>query len=179
MDAHLPIPRLQLFERKGIIIILSIFGVNGDGKDISEIPALFIFIVGDFPWDAFSIFFNFSRKCQGKVMFGQNGLHLNIMLPGITENIRNLSKWVFRMLRPFSNACNSLLAVTGPLKLIQGYEYIYRHVPAVGNKECKLFCNLHNADILFLCPFLDLNDTPFRLFIFSFREEPNLYNIPV
>ena len=94
MHTHFPMAVFHLLQTDGIVEVLSIGWVDGDGEYFTEVAAAFDFVFADVNRNPIRFFFNIFWKLDGVFVCSQDTFHLNIVLAGLAEHADHLSEGV-------------------------------------------------------------------------------------
>ena len=147
----------------GIIEILRILGVNRDGEDLTKILS-----GSDLPFrnicrDSFCFSLCCFQEGQRKFKFGQDRLHLHLVIAGLSKNLDDFPERILRVFGPFADGYNHLLSVSCTVQILFRNIDIYWHRSIVRDHESEIFRYLQDADKLCFVSFDDLYDLPFPL----------------
>ena len=109
--ADLPDAVLDLAHRECVVEILGVGGVDGEGRHLAEVAAPGDFAGRDVPVDGCGGLLDLGFEAVGEVVFGQDGVHLGIVVPGDSEAFDELPDGAFASGLPVDDAHDDLLAV--------------------------------------------------------------------
>ena len=92
MDSDFEVPVRKLPERKGIVEVFRIFGVDCEGEGVAEIAASLQVLLGDDIGDAVGCVLDLRLESVRETIFSEYGMHLGVVLPGRSEHIDNVSE---------------------------------------------------------------------------------------
>ena len=142
MNANFPIAIIQLTGRKGIIEILSVFRVDRESRDATEILTLGNFLFRDCIRYLFCRLLNVSRIFIWQVELSQDSIHLRIVVTGRPQDIDHLTQRVLSLFRPFGDTDDRFVAG------LAAFQFVFRNKDVVckrlvfRNKESKTFGHL-------------------------------------
>ena len=142
MNANFPIAIIQLTGRKGIIEILSVFRVDRESRDATEILTLGNFLFRDCIRYLFCRLLNVSRIFIWQVELSQDSIHLRIVVTGSPQDIDHLTQRVLSLFRPFGDTDDRFVAG------LAAFQFVFRNKDVVckrlvfRNKESKTFGHL-------------------------------------
>ena len=91
MHAYLVVAVFQFAEAEGIVVVLGVRGVDGEGEGAAEVPAVRAVLVGDSVRDLIGGVFHFLGEAVGKAEFGQDGVHLRLILSGHAQDVHYMA----------------------------------------------------------------------------------------
>ena len=129
MHPHLPIPVGELANGEGVVEVLGIGRVDGEGGHPAHILAAFDFRFRNAGLNFVSGFFELFGEVVGEVELGQDGVHFGVVVPRVPQHVYHLARGIFGRFGPFGDANNHLLPVLGAVQRPQRHKNIRRHGP--------------------------------------------------
>ena len=126
MYAYLIAIILQRTERYGIIEVLGILRVDGESEYRPKIFSSGKLFFCDLPIQTVGCLFHLLGIDIRQSEFGQNGIHLGIVVSGRSQYGLYLSDGILGLLRPFEYSDYYLIAVFGVAEVVFGDENIIR-----------------------------------------------------
>ena len=143
--AHLHVAVGQRLEREGIVVVLCIFGVDGESGDGAEVLSAFIIFLGRRE-DVLGLFLGLWREVEREVVFGEDGLHLHVVVARAAEPFDDASHGVVHALWPVGHLHQGFLAVGGSGQFVERDEDVHNHRTAVAHQEGKAVLPLNDSD---------------------------------
>ena len=158
MHAHFPHALLTGgSHRKGVVEVLGVVGVDGEGEHIAEILAPRYFGFADAVADVFGLALHVLGIFVWQVIFGQYGMHLGIVFALVPQHIDHFAHRVALFLGPIDDAHHSLVARPSALEAGYGHEDVAGQRAVLGEQEGVVVAHLQFAHKGVLCPFYNLH----------------------
>ena len=125
----------QLLQTDGIIEVLGIGRVDGDGEGFAEIAAFLDFVPANGNGNPIGFFFNLFRKLYRIFVRCQDGFHLHIVLARLTKHADDFAKGVARAIGPVGEVDDDLHSILGTIEVATRDEDIDRHPVHIGTDE--------------------------------------------
>ena len=100
MDAHLVVAVVQLAERQGVVVVLGIRRVDGEGEDLPEVLATGAVLVGDFVGNGIRGVLHGLVELVRKAELRQDGVHLGVVLAGHAQHVHDVADGARLAARP-------------------------------------------------------------------------------
>ena len=85
---------LHLLQADGIVEVLGIGRVDGDGEGLAEVAALFDFVLADFDGNLAGFLLHLLGKLDGVFVGGEDAFHLHVVLARLAEHAGDFAKGV-------------------------------------------------------------------------------------
>ncbi len=92
VHAHLEVAVFELPEAEGVVKVLGVGGVDGEGERVPEVPPVGAVFVGDGLGDAVGRILHLFLKAVGKAELGQDGVHLGVVLSGHAQHVHHVAE---------------------------------------------------------------------------------------
>ena len=134
--ANLPQVLSERAYREGIVKVLCVLWVYCKRRDVTEVLALLIVLLGDFGAYLVSSFLHTLRVLIRKAVLRQYRVHLNIVVALLTQHVGHLAYNILVVLRrPHHHLHQGLVAVLAALQLVLRYYYVVGKAATVGRQE--------------------------------------------
>lgn len=127
MYAHLPYAVFDLADREGVVEVLGIRRVDGEGRYLAEVAPGGVIGFGDRRRNGLGRIFDLLLEMVGQAVFGQDGVHLGIVLSGAAQYLDQLSGGAFGTQRPVRDADHDFVAVLYVRVVPLGEIDVHRH----------------------------------------------------
>ena len=117
MHADLPVAVGELADREGVVEVLGVARVDGEGCDAAEVLATGHLLGGDAGVDAVGGLLDVLGIAVGEAELGQDGVHLGVVLTLGAQDVDDLATGVHLVVLPLRDAGHGLVAVLAPLEL--------------------------------------------------------------
>ena len=91
MDTDLVVAVVQLAERQGVVEVLGVGRVDGEGEDLAEVLAACAVLVGDDVGDEVGGVLHLFLELVGEAELRQDGVHFGIVLAGHAQDVHNVA----------------------------------------------------------------------------------------
>ena len=115
---------LQHLYADGIVKVLGIVRVYGEGEHVAHVAAAVDFLLGNLLGDAVGYGLHVLGVGVRQAELRQDGMHLGIVLASASQNVHHLADGVLGAFRPLHHADNGLVAVLALLQEVLGDEYV-------------------------------------------------------
>ena len=122
--------------------------VDGKGGDTAEVFAAGNFLGRDAGVEAFGGALHALRIFVRQAVFGENGVHLRLIVARAAEHVNHLAHRTFRAFGPVGDFHHGLVAVLRRAEIFFGDEDIGGEGAAFGHEEAVTALHLHGADKL-------------------------------
>ena len=139
VHAHLPEAVVELAYGEGIVEVLGIVRVDGEGAHAAEVLASLQVGRGDFGAYLIGGLLHMGGILIGQSVLGQDGMHLDRVLARLAQHVDHFAHNVFRLLAgPLCNLDHRLVARDTILELLLGYHDVVDEDVALGDEESKV-----------------------------------------
>ncbi len=178
-DVHPDFPPsiAQRFDAQGIVKVLGIDGVNGEGQRIAEVAAALNFFGVQGLWDGFGFLFDRLREVVGQAVFVEDGVNLGIVVAALTEDFHHFALRVLLGVVPFGQFDHDHVAVFAACELLEGDVKIGAHFAGIRHQKGMLGGHLEGAHVAVSCALHDRHHLPFELAFVSGWKELNAHLI--
>ena len=145
VHAHFPPLAFEVADGEGIVKVLGIVGVDGEGRHFAEILAASDFLGRDVGRKAFGSILHVLRIAIGQSVFGQDAVHLGVVLALASEDVNDLADGALRVGGPFRYLDHRLVALLAVLEFILWNKYVGGQRAVLGDEETKAFLHLQFA----------------------------------
>ena len=163
MDADFPDAVLDFTHRESVVEVLGVGRVDGEGRHLAEVAALGDLAGRDTTVDRLGSLLDLGFEAVGEFVFGQNGVHFGIVVPGDAEAFDELADGAFAAGLPVGDADDDLLAVAHVGIGVPRQIDVHGHAPRLYADEDLMGSDLGDADIGFAAAFDDAGDLAFEL----------------
>ena len=122
MYAHFPNSLFQFADGEGVIEVLGILGVDGEGGYTPEVLASGYFLGGDFGGYLVGCFFYGGGVDVWQAEFREDGMHLGGVVSGASQDVYYLADGIFGFVGPFHYLDDSLVARLAAFQFLFGDE---------------------------------------------------------
>jgi len=133
--AYFPQAVLQAADGEGVVKVLSVLGVDGEGRDGAEVFAAGYLFGGNLVGDAFGRLLYGCRITVGQAVFGQDGVHLGGVVARTAQDVDDLSDGVLGLVGPFDNLHHGLVAALAAFQFVFGDEDVVGQRAVFGDEE--------------------------------------------
>ena len=179
VDTHLPVAVFHLLQADGIVEVLGVGRVDGDGEGLAEVTAFLDFGVTDFYRNLCGLTLHLFRKLDRIVMGSEDGFHLHIVLAGLAEHADNLTEGVARAVGPVGKVDDDLHAVLGAFEVASWDEDVDRHPLHIGTDEDVAVGDGEHAHKLGVAAFEHLHDFAFGLAVVTLGKHGHAHAVAV
>ena len=145
--------------RQGIVEVLRIGRVDGEGKHIAEVLAAGYLLRRDAGVDFVGSLLHALRIFVGQAVLGKDGVHLHVVIALLAKYIDDLSDEVLRLLRrPLRDFHHSLLARFAAFQFFLRYEHVLSEDVAFRNEEGVVLLHLQDTHGLVVLALKNLGD---------------------
>ena len=155
MDAHLPHAVADFADRQRVVEVLGVGRIDGEGHRLPEVAPLGVVFAGDAPVDGFGCRPPPPLDPVAGLVFGQNGVHLGVVLARLAQNVDQFAHGAFRAGRPFGDAYDDLVAVFHVRAVALVEVDVDGHLARVDTHEDIVFVDFGRADVAFAAAFDD------------------------
>ena len=156
MHSDLPIAVGKLADREGVVEILGVARVDGEGGDAAEILALGHLLFCDTLADLLGCFLHIFGIFVREAELGEDGVHLGVVLPFRSEDVEDFAARVHLVVAPAGDAGHGLVAVLAPFELVARDDDVGGEEFRVGHERRIILVDLDCADKLLLLGLHDL-----------------------
>ena len=179
VHAYLPMAIGQLLERNGIVEVLGVGRVDGDGEDVTEVLPFLDFRLLNLSGYLFSFLFDLLRKFQRIVVRQQDRFHLHVVVAWIAQHPDDFAKGVARVLRPVHQVHHYLLTVAGTVQLALGHKDVDRYRIHVGCHKHIPVRDVQHPHEVGTFPLKHLHNLTFGLLALALRKHGHLHPVPM
>ena len=162
MYAHLPHAVFDLADREGVVEVLGVRRVDGEGRYLAEVAPGGIIGFGDRRRNGLGRIFDLLLEMVGQAVFGQDGVHLGIVLSGAAQYLDQLSGGAFGTQRPVRDADHDFVAVLYVRVVPLGEIDVHRHAPGIHLDEDGVVAHVGRAHVLLAAALHDAGDLAFE-----------------
>ena len=146
MYAYLEVAVFEWAYRQGVVKVLGVAGVDGEGGDVAHVDALGHFLVGYARTDFVGGLLDVLRVFVGQAVFGQDGVHLGVVLAVASQYVLDLAEGRLLVFGPLGDAHDGLVAVLGALELLARDDDVGGEELRVGVQHTELLLEADSAD---------------------------------
>ena len=132
VHAHFPQPASQAADGQGVVEVLGVLGVDGEGGDVAEVLATGYFLGGDFVGNLVGRCLHVFRIIIRQAKLCQDGVHFCVVFPRPSQDIYHLSNGVFRLVWPFDDFHYGFVSALAAFQLVFGDEYVVGQSTVLG-----------------------------------------------
>ena len=147
VDADLPYPVAELAYREGVVEVLGVGRVDGEGRRCAEIPPLGVIPGRNRSRNGCGRGFHLLVEAIGEVEFGQDGVHLGVVFTRHAQHVEQLARGTFRALGPLRDADDDLLAAREPGVAFARKVDVHRHLARIDFHEDFVRRDLCDPDV--------------------------------
>ena len=163
VNTHFPQTRLERTDGERIVEVLGILRVDGKGGDFAEVLAFGIVFRSDDVRYLFGGLFHGLGIYIRQSELGQDGVHLGVVVTGLSQDVHYLSDRILGILRPFHHLHYGLVAVLSTLQHVAGDEDVIGQRAVFGEEEGIVFFHFQRSHEGVLGTFQDFNHFSFHL----------------
>ncbi len=178
VHAHFDVTVFQLAVGEGVVEVLGVGGVDGEGEHVAEVAAGGHLFFGGFA-DFLGLVFGLFGELQGEVVFGEDGLHLHVVVAGFAQALDHFAHGVVHAFGPVGHLHEHLLAVFGAAEVVDVDEDVDVHGAAVADHEGEALLLLDDADEACLGALDDFHHLSFGLVHLALREHEHADGVAV
>ena len=179
VDAHAVETALKHLEGEGVVEVLGIGGVDGEGGHVAEVAAAQDLLFRDFRGDRFGLQLDGFREGDREVALGEDAEHLHIVAAGLAEHVEDFADGIAVVARPVEDAHHHLVAGLGFAQVFAGDDDVAAQNRVVGHEEGDALLDVDGADELPFTALHDLDHLTFKAFAFAGGEEDHLHEVAV
>ena len=128
VHTHFPMAVRQLLQRDGVIEVLRVGGVDGDGEHLAEVAAFLYLVLANLGGNLAGFLLYLFRELY-RVF---DGFHFHVVLARLAEHAGDFAEGVARAVGPIDEVGDDLVAVFGAMQAAARDEDIDRHPVHVG-----------------------------------------------
>ena len=132
----------KLPETQGIVEVLGIAGVDGEGQHVAEILTPLHVGRRDVTADVGGSILDVLRISVRQVELGKNGMHLRLVVAGAPQHLHDLADRVLGTVGPLRDAHDGLVAGAPTLEHRLRYEDVIVHRAVLGEQERELLAHV-------------------------------------
>ena len=159
--AHLPEVLAEGTDGEGIVKVLGIVGVDGEGKHVAHVDAAGYLVGRDDVADVVGGILHGKRILVGKSKLGEDGVHLHVVVASFTKDVHYLTYGVAGSLGPLYNLHYGLVAALAALELVARDEDVIVERAALGEQEGIVALHLEDTYESIVGPLEDLHHLAF------------------
>ena len=163
VDTHFPHAFLDRADGDGIVEVLGIARVDGEGEHIAEVLALGNLLGRDAWVDAVGSLLHSLWVFVWQTKLSQDGMHLSVVVSALAEDVNHFADRVAGILWPRGDLHQCLLARVSSLQLVDRDEDVVRQRTVGIDEEGKLLAHLQTADERLLVALDDFDDLSVNL----------------
>ena len=179
MHADLPDAVPDPAHRKRVVEVLGVGRVHREGRYLPEVAACGDLLGGDAAVDGLCGLLYFGVEAVGQLVFGQNGVHLRVVVARHAEPFDQLAHGAFAAFGPVGDADHDLFAVLHVGVLLFREVDVHRHAARVGPHEDLVRAHLGHADVGFAAAFDDARDFAFEFPVAAAVDGHHLHAVAV
>ena len=146
----------------GVWEVLGVRRVDGEGRYLAEVAPGGIIGFGDRRRNGLGRIFDLLLEMVGQAVFGQDGVHLGIVLSGAAQYLDQLSGGAFGTQRPVRDADHDFVAVLYVRVVPLGEIDVHRHAPGIHLDEDGVVAHVGRAHVLLAAALHDAGDLAFE-----------------
>ena len=158
VDAYLPAALAGGADAQGVVEVLGVPGVDGEGGHGAEVLALCHLLGGDAGVDVAGGLLHGLGVFVRQAELGQDGVHLGVVLALPAEDVEDLSYGVHLVLRPGGDSGDGLVARLAAAQAVAGYDDVGGQELGVGHQGGVVALHLEGADEVLVVALDDLDD---------------------
>ena len=179
MYAHFPLTLFERTDRNGVVKVLGVLRVNRYGQHIAHVEAAGHFFGRDSGFYFLGSAFYVGGILVGQTVLGKDGVHFGIVFALLTKDVYHLPYGTLRILGPFHNLHQSLVACLTTLERRLGNKNVGRQRAAFGNEEGVILFHLELPDKGILHAFHNLRYLRLTSMPMSAGKHRNSYAVAV
>ena len=147
-DVHpdFPMAVLQLLDAQGVVEVLGVGRVDGEGGDVAEVAATGNFVLRDNLADALRFGLHFLGEFKGQTELSHDGVNLRLVATGSPEVADNLAhRLAAAVLRKLGDAHQHLVAVARLVQQVRRHKHVEVHLAVVWFNKTQGALNLDAA----------------------------------
>src|SRR5690349_9307253 len=142
MNSNLIISIFEFQERKSIVKIFCIEGVDGECCDLTEVAALFDFFASNSFCNFFRLVLNIFREAKWQIELCHDGVDLGFIFSCLAQNFDNLCLRLAIIFTPPGHFNNNFVAGFCSVDILCIDEKILMYLPKIWNNESVVRRNL-------------------------------------
>ena len=165
MYADLVVPVFQPADRERVVEILRIGRIDRECRHAAHVASRGDLLVGDRFGNFLSFFLDLLGIAVRQIEFGENRMHLGIVVARLAEHVDDLSFGAAHRIGPTRDLYEHLFAAFRAMQGARRHENIRRHLTAVdaNEREGVALGHLDDADVVLLRPLDDFDDLAFGI----------------
>ena len=177
MYADLPHAFACRANRERIVKVLCVHWVNCECGDVTEVLTLCYLFLGYVCRQLGSGLLDSLGVLVRQAIFGQDGVHLGIVLSALAKYVNDLAHGVLAVQWPFKELDNGFVAVLATLEQVLWNEYVVRHKAVLGNEESVVLLYVQFADECVMHTLYNLHHLAFASTASAAGEERHAYKV--
>ena len=113
VDAHLPTAVVEAADGQGVIEVLGVDGVDGEGDHVAHVDAAGHLVGRDAGVYPLGLAGHLGRVAVGQAEFGEDGVHLGLVVAGVAQHVDYLAYGVLGLGGPAGDAGHGFLSLAG------------------------------------------------------------------
>ena len=179
VHAHLPDAVAHLAHREGVVEVLGVGRVHREGRRVAEVAARGDLLGCDPGVDRGGGLLDLGFEAVGQFVFGQDGVHLRIVVAGQSQPLDQLAHGALASGLPVGDADDDLLAVADVGVVALREVDVHRHAARVGPYEDLVGADLGDAHIGLAVALDDAGDLALHTSVPSAVDDGNLDTVAV
>ena len=179
MHADLPDAVPDPAHRKRVVEVLGVGRVHREGRHLPEVAACGDLLGGDAAVDGLRGLLYFGVEAVGQLVFGQNGVHLRVVVARHAQPLDQLAHGALAPFGPVGDAHDDLFAVLHVGVLLFREVDVHRHAARVGPHEDLVRAHLGHADVGFAAALDDARDFAFEFPVAAAVDGHHLHAVAV
>ena len=158
VHADFPHPVADAAHRQRVVEVLGVGRVDGESGRRAEVAPGGDFLFGDAAVDGLGGVFDLRLEAVGEFVFGENGVHLGVVLPGHAQHFDQLAHGALAAGLPVDDAHDDFFALAHAGVFALGEVDVHRHLARIGPHEYLVGAHLGHADVGFAAALDDAGD---------------------
>ena len=179
VHAHLPDAVAYAAHRERVVEVLGVGRVDGEGRHGAEVAARVDLLLRDAGVDGLGRRLDLRLEAVGQLVFGQNGVHLRVVVARHAEPLDQLAHGALAARLPVDDAHDDLLAVAHVGAVALREVDVHRHAARVGLDEDLVGAYLGDADVGFAVALHDARDLALELPVAAAVHDHDLHAVAV
>ena len=179
VHADLPDAVAYLAHREGVVEVLGVGRVDGEGHDLAEVAAGGDLAGRDAAVNGFGRLLDLRVEAVGEFVFGQDGVHLRVVVAGDAEPFDQFAHGALASGYPVDDAYDDLFAVVYVGVVAFREVDVYGHAARVGAYENLVGAHLGDAHIGLAVAFEDAGDLSFELPVAAAVQDRDLHAVAI
>ena len=179
VDAHFPKPLLYLAYAEGVVEVLGVGGVDGEGEDVAHVESATDFLLGDARRELLGGLLHECRIGVGQSVLCQDGVHLGGVLAGLAEDVHDLANGILGFVGPLHDAHHGFVARLALLEVLFGDEDVVGQGAVLGEEVGVALLHLEGSDEGLVAALENFGDGSLADVVLASGQERDLHGVAV